>query len=156
MALCKLCEVKLSPLNKSGACSKHYHALRRRENQEYVIEEAIKRGRCFYYHIPLPEGLECPILFRPEQYLLAWEWDHIIPKKDKKHTISNLVGQQYSLKRLKDELRICVLTCLYHHRLITFNRRTGAGPYLTGIIPGQGLTNALRPGTIVTTGGQQT
>jgi hypothetical protein len=129
-----VCENRLGKNNKSGFCSNHayytdaqqakyksYQAKKKNRNLQIALAEAEKRGKCAYRDLPLPGKLTCPINFDREEYHIGWEWDHL-PEFTKEGGIAEFVFNA-SAERLETELAKCVLTCGYHHNLITAARR---------------------------------
>lgn len=88
--------------------------------RRFMLDEALKRGTCYYKDIQLPGGLTCPVTFDERAFGIGWEWDHV--KGEKKDNISRLVTGGF-LPDLEVELEKCVLTCCFHHRLKTFYDR---------------------------------
>ncbi len=53
--------------------------------------------------------------------IIVLEFDHI--SNDKKHNISNMSSQAYSLQAIQEEINKCEVRCANCHRIATHNRR---------------------------------
>lgn len=63
---------------------------------------------------------DCGLIY----HIAAMEWDHL-PGSTKVRNLANM--QQYSLKRVLEEIDKCELVCANCHRIRTFNRSKAVG-----------------------------